>query len=112
MYPVIKMAGQTDIVNRAIELIELIQELLFGFGYEDFRINRKLKIEVSGFLQDLLEELNINTDYFMKHYPDYNWTAVIDFYSGILVNEAGISEEAVWKFCKQNLRALLKLLKA
>lgn len=106
------MAEQTNIVNRTVELIEIIHELLFGYGYEDFRINRKLKIEVSGILQDLLEELNINTDYFIKHYPEYNWAAVVEFYSSILMSEAGINEEAMWKFCKQNLRELLKLLKA
>jgi hypothetical protein len=105
------MAEQSDIISTTAELIELIQEKLFGSGFEDFRNNRKLKIEISGLLQDLLELFSENAHYFNANYADFNWTDVSKFYYDFTVNANGINEEALWKFCKQNLRAFLKLIK-
>ncbi len=105
------MSEQSDLTNRTEELIELIQEKLFGSGYEDFRTNRKLKIEISGLLQDLLELFRLNSEYFTTTYSNFNWDNVNSFYSEFQVNANGISEDALWKFCKVNLRALLKQIK-
>ena len=92
------MTVQADILNRTVEFIELIQESLFGSGYEDFRINRKLKIEVSGILQDLLEIFNIYSEQYKADYADYDWKAIEEFYFSFLINENGIDEKALWDF--------------
>lgn len=94
--------------NRIIEIIELIQEKLFGSAYEDFRNNRKLKIEITELTREIIELIDSNHQLINDFAIDFNWEEFNQITDNFISVDSGINEEVIWKFCKHNLRSLLK----
>ncbi len=92
------------------ELIEEIQEKLAGIGFEDFRNNRKIKIETTNILQELLflyEEKQVSIN---NALPENNWDEFDKFILEFIDYEGAINETKIWNFCKKHLRQLEKLI--
>jgi len=102
----------SDIINYVYDiqdLISSIDENLQGIGYEDFRINRKIKIDVVQSFEKILHCMNSIPDDSKSEYPDIPWVEISNLKDKILSADSGIDEEIVWKAAKIELKQLNKL---
>ncbi len=92
-----------EVIDELLEIIHDIKEQLFGFGYEDFRTNRKLKIDITDKILNLIDIYDSNINNFNDIIPAENKNEIENIKNQLLKNEAGIDTQLLWNICKMNL---------
>lgn len=99
------------IFDDVLDLIETITETIQGFGFDDFRTNRRVKISVAGNLENILELLERLPNDFKEIHPDTLWNDVDEFRSRILQGNFSMDEKEVWHIAKVKLNKVEKMIK-
>lgn len=83
--------------------INIIDESLQGYAFEDYRTNRKLKIDITNHLEIVLSTLRYLSNHMEteRHFDDFKELIQIN-----INDEYGISEELIWKIIKFKLRPI------
>jgi uncharacterized protein with HEPN domain len=99
------------LLHEILERVDNISETLFGYAYADFRTNRKLKIEITHYLYELVELVETSTPILREYLGDEKFDDVENIKYKIISQESGISEEYIWKVCKKGLPVFSRELK-
>lgn len=102
------MESNTDKLHLILEISDEIRELLFGSGFEDFRNNRKLKIQIVDKLLSIIEAIDAAGDLLADFIPVEKFEQIRNIKSKLISEAHGISEEFVWQLCKRDLVLLTK----
>lgn len=97
------MKNVDDIIDELLENILQIKELVFGSGFEDFRTNRKAKIEITEKIQNLFEIYDDNIIQFKNIIPVEVQNQIYNIKKELLKNDSGISEVYIWQLCKKEI---------
>lgn len=101
-----------NLLSDIYDNLVIIEELLQGIGFEDYRTNRKIKIDVMRTIEHILE-LNHQIDpEFKSQHSEIHWSAA-DFLKDQFIDaNSGIKDDAVWKLCKHSFRQFKKSIDA
>ncbi len=101
------MESFKESIYNILDQISAIEEALQGIAYEDFRLNKSLKIKLIEIFEHISSEVKNIQDEYKILYPTIDWNALINISISFL-NELGISEEAIWKTAKFKLKEYKK----
>lgn len=102
------MESNTEKLYVILEIADEIRELLFGHGFEDFRNNRKLKIQIIDKLLNIIDAIDDAGDLLADFIPVAKFDEIKSIKSKLISEANGISEEFVWQLCKRDLLLLTK----
>ncbi len=91
-----------------LEVADQIKENLFGYGFEDFRTNRKLKISITAKLLLIIESVEENSELLRDFIPVEKFDEIHNIRKKIISGMTGISEEYIWQLCKRDLILLCR----
>ncbi len=102
------MDSNTDKLDLILEISNEIKELLFGNGFEDFRTNRKLKIQIIDKLLNIIDAIDDAGVLIADYIPAGKFEEIRNIKSELTSEANGISEEFIWQLCKHELMLLTK----
>jgi len=102
------MDANLEKIESILEIADQIKETLFGFGFEDFRNNRKLKISVISEILLVIEAIEESGDILKDYIPVGKFDEIRNIKQKIVSGLTGISEEYIWQLCKQDLVLLTR----
>lgn len=94
-------------IYNILDYINSIEEALQGTAFEDFRLNRALKIKLTEIFEQISSEIKNIPDETKKQYPSIDWDTLLNLTISFL-GEYGISEEEIWKTSKHKLKEYRK----
>ncbi len=104
--------GTKEILLDILDHIAFIEEELQGFAFNDYRTDRKKKIQIVDSFSSIIECINELPDDMKKQSEPVPWNDVIELVLKFNNMDFGIDESLVWKAAKIELRHLRKLLDA
>ena len=105
------MGSNSDKLEQILEASDEIREILFGHGFEDFRTNRKLKIQITEKILSVIEAVENAGELLADFIPNEKYEEIRNIKTNLLLGTNGISEEFIWQLCKRDLLLLTKAIR-
>lgn len=105
------MDNKFEKLELILEIADQIKESLFGFGFEDFRTNRKLKISITAKLLLIIETIEEDDSIIVDIIPAEKFDEIRNIRKKLISGLTGISEEYIWQLCKRDLVLLVREIK-
>lgn len=99
-------------LREILDLINRIEELLQGIGFEDFANDRKIKIGVVHNYEQLFDALETIPGNIRDQNPGIHWSELMELKQKIVISDYGISDEEVWNISKHKLKKIGRSIKS
>lgn len=91
-----------------LDSITIIEESLQGIGFDSYRTNRKIKIEVVQQFESIMSVVLNLPESIKEKYPELPWYLVYVTKVQFVDPQNGIKDEEVWNTAKKDLKKLRK----
>lgn len=99
-----------DIIYEISDFIDSILELIQGIGFQDYRIDRKLKIKIVKHFQAIESLACLVSNEDQEQFPDIPWEQIKNLTINFIHFESGLNDIAVWEQARHNIIMIQKKL--